>query len=197
MYSTTKVSIKFTLLFSLLIAFAFTACQEETAEQSETAQDMMNEDPFQQQQSVDIEISDEELDEFLTVVMQAQEIQMGSQQEMITIVEDHGLDVLTYNRIAQGLESGQSAEDLEISDSDMESFQTATTAIEEIQVGIDEQVEVIADSEGMEMDRLEQINMAMQQDPELQQRAQQRMAEMQGAQMDGMQSQPQNGGAAE
>ncbi|MEX1010658.1 MAG: DUF4168 domain-containing protein [Balneolaceae bacterium] len=197
MYSTTKVSIKFTLLFSLLIAFAFTACQEETAEQSETAQDMMNEDPFQQQQSVDIEISDEELDEFLTVVMQAQEIQMGSQQEMITIVEDHGLDVLTYNRIAQGLESGQSAEDLEISDSDMESFQTATTAIEEIQVGIDEQVEVIADSEGMEMDRLEQINMAMQQDPELQQRAQQRMAEMQGAQMNGMQSQPQNGGAAE
>ncbi len=71
------------------------------------------------------EVTDEELKTFVDASMKAQQIQTEAQVEMIAIVEDEGLEVETYNKILQGLQMGQSADEMEVSESDVEKFETA------------------------------------------------------------------------
>lgn len=151
--------------------------------------DQQAQQQFQPNQSApNIEVSDEELETFTEVSMVAQEIQSASQQEMLTIVEEEGLDVDTYNIIAESRFNEQSDDQLDVSAEDIENFDAASARVEEIQQEVEGDMAEAVEAEGMEMDRFMEINMAMQQDQELQQRVQQMM--MQNMQQEG-QGQPQ------
>lgn len=132
-----------------------------------------------------IEVSDEELELFIDASMNAQSVQMQSQQEMIAIVDEEGIEVSTYNEIIQAQQMGQSLEDIGVTASDIEKFESAQEQIQEIEVRMERDLAQAVEEEGMEMERFQEINMAIQQDPELQQRAQQMIQEVQ------MQQQPQ------
>ena len=132
-----------------------------------------------------IEVSDEELELFIDASMNAQTVQMQSQQEMIAIVDEEGIEVNTYNEIMQAQQMGQSPEDIGVSESDLEKFERAREKIQEVEVRMERDLAQAVEDEGMEMERFQEINMAIQQDPELQQRAQQLIQEIQ------MQQQPQ------
>ncbi len=132
-----------------------------------------------------IEVSDEELELFIDASMNAQTVQMQSQQEMIAIVDEEGIEVNTYNEIMQAQQMGQSPEDIGVSESDLEKFERASEKIQEVEVRMERDLAQAVEDEGMEMERFQEINMAIQQDPELQQRAQQLIQEIQ------MQQQPQ------
>ncbi len=132
-----------------------------------------------------IEVSDDELELFIDASMNAQTVQAESQQEMIAIVDEEGIEVSTYNEIMQAQQMGQSVEELEISAEDVEKFESAHEQIQEIEERMERQLAQAVENEGMEMERFQEINMAIQQDPELQQRAQQKIQEAQ------MQQQPQ------
>jgi len=137
------------------------------------------------QEAPQIEVSDEELELFIDASMNAQTVQMESQQEMISIVDEEGIEVSTYNEIMQAQQMGQSLGDIGVSASDIEKFERAQEQIQEVEVRMERNLAEAVEEEGMEMERFQEINMAIQQDPELQQRAQQMIQEVQ------MQQQPQ------
>jgi hypothetical protein len=141
-----------------------------------------------QNQAPQIELSDDELKIFMDAAMNAQAVQAESQQEMIAIVEKEGIGVETYNEIMQAKQMGQSVEDLDVSEEDAAGFENAEKQIMEIEEQMGEKLVHAVQEKGMDMDRFQEINMAIQQDPELQQRAQQMIQEMQMQQQ--MQQQP-------
>ncbi|MFO8030177.1 MAG: DUF4168 domain-containing protein [Cyclonatronaceae bacterium] len=142
----------------------------------------------EQEAPPEIEISDEELELFIDASMNAQSVQAESQQEMITIVDEEGIEVSTYNEIIQAQQMGQSMEDIEVSAEDLEKFERANEQIQEIEEQMERQLSEAVEEEGMEMERFQEINMAIQQDPSLQQRVQQMIQE---TQMQQQQQQPQ------
>jgi len=130
------------------------------------------------------EVTDEELKTFVDASMKAQQIQTEAQMEMVAIVEDEGLNVETYNRILQGLQMGQSAVEMEVSESDVEKFEVASAQIGEIEEDMEVKLIAAIEDEGLELERFQQIFMAVQNDADLQQKMQQMIME---AQMQGQQ----------
>jgi hypothetical protein len=177
-------------LFILLFAFIFIACQsdgdQQMADQQPTPQEQQMQEQMQPQQPTpDAElanISDSEIRQFVEVSSALQDVQMEKQQEMIAVVEEEGLTVETYNQIAQARHMGESVEDLNISSQDMDRFENAFETISEMEVELEAELASTLEDEGMDMDRYQMINMALQQDPALQQRVQDEMQQsMQGA----------------
>ena len=130
------------------------------------------------------EVTDQELKTFVDASMKAQQIQTEAQIEMVTIVEEEGLEVETYNKILQGMQMGQSAEEMEVSESDVEKFEVASAQIGEIEQDMEAKLIAAIEDEGLELDRFQEIFMAVQTNPELQQKMQQMIME---AQMQGQQ----------
>lgn len=133
----------------------------------------------QQSPQPQIELSDEELRLFMDSAMLAQALQMESQQKMVEVVDDEGFEIEKFNEIIQAQQMGQSVDELDITAEEKSSFESAMVKIQEIEVEMGEQITDAVEENGMEMDRFQQINMAISQDPELQQRAQQMIQEMQ------------------
>jgi len=125
------------------------------------------------------EVTDEELKTFVDASMKAQQIQTEAQVEMIAIVEDEGLEVETYNKILQGLQMGQSADEMEVSESDVEKFETASAQIGEIEQDMEVKLIAAIEDEGLELERFQEIFMAVQSDAGLQQKMQQMIMEAQ------------------
>ncbi len=160
---------------AIVFAFAFMACQ------SDGTQDQMSQDPPMQQENpmqeptAQTEVSDEELESFLEVSYELREVQMESQQEMIAVVEDEGLSVEVYNLIAEAEQTGQPIDELEVSSDDLDNYSRASAQIAEMELELEPELERVITENGMEMVRFQEINIALQQDPVLQQRIQQMM----------------------
>ncbi len=194
-------------LSSFVLVLALIGCQndtDETAEQTPqqpSQQQQPQQQPGQmgqmQQSAPDIDVSDEEAETFVDAAMDAQQVQMKAQKRMIGIIEEEGLDVETYQKIAQSTQMGQSpqgqdqSQDTDISDEEMEKFESASESLQEVQGEIQQEVTTAVEDAGMEMQRFQQISQAAQQDPELRKTIQSKMQEKQGAQM--QQQQPPSG----
>jgi len=163
-----------------VFALLFIGCQSDSdTPPEETQKQPGNQQQFQQQTAPDIEVSDEEIDSFTDAIAKAQKIQMEFQQEMVGIVEEEGMDVETFNKIARANEQGQSADELDVSQEDMEKFATVSGKLQEAQSGINEEIEKAVEETGMEMSRFQEINRALQQDPELQKEIRQKLQQNQ------------------
>lgn len=176
----------FKYLSSILIAFALISCQSET----ETSDQSSSDDPMSQQMpgmpESDVDVSDEELDLFLEASMEARDVQMKYQQEMMGAIEDEELALEVYNEIAQAIQTGQSPDEIDVSSDDMDRYDRASVVIEEIGQEMQEEISMTIEDAGMSMERFQTLNQAIQQDPSLQQRIQQKMQES------GMGPQPQS-----
>ncbi|MGM0547572.1 MAG: DUF4168 domain-containing protein, partial [Bacteroidota bacterium] len=173
----------FTKYFATLVmVVALIGCQNDgsddtTAQQSPDQQTEQQQQPdqmgqMQQQEAPDVDVSDEEAATFAEAAMSAQEIQMEAQKKMIGVIEDEGLDVETYQKIAQsqqmGGQQGGEGGSGDFSDEDMEKYESATAAMEEMQSDIQDEVSAAIEDAGMEMDRFQDISRAAQQDSALQ-----------------------------
>lgn len=174
-------------LSTIVLAVALLGCQndspDETAQQQSQQQQSQQPgqlDQMQQQSAPDVDVSDEEAGTFADAAMEAQKIQMQAQQKMVGIIEDEGLDVETYQAIAQSSQTGQTPDS--ISDGDMQKYQSATESIKEVQSEIQQEIVSAVENAGMEMQRFEEISRAAQQDQELQKQIQQKLQEKMGQQ---------------
>lgn len=173
----------------MVVALSFIACQNDSQQEQTTPDQSMQQDQMQQQQpAAQIEVSDDELEQFVEISTELQGAQMESQQEMVAIVEDEDLSLEVYNQIAESRDMGQSDEDIDVSSEDIEKFERASEGISEIGMEIEAEMEERIEDSGMTRERFQEINLALQQDPELQSRAQVMMQQQQG-----MQQQPQDG----
>jgi len=168
-----KYSLAFILIFSL-IGFG---CNDDQSPDAPPQEPMQDQQMQQQQPAAATDVTDDELDQFVNASTSAQQIQMDSQQEMITIVENEGLAVETYNQIAEGRQMGQTDDELNVSTEDLERYDRASESIAEVERDIEADLTTAIEDEGMDMQRFQEINMAIQQDPELQQRVQEKMQE--------------------
>lgn len=185
-------------LSSLVLVLALIGCQNDTEETAEQAPQPPQQQPQQQPDQMgqmqqpaapDIDVSDDEAETFVDAAMDAQEVQMKAQKKMVGIIEEEGLDVETYQKIAQSTQMGQSPQgqgqnqDTDISDEQMEKFESASESLQEVQGEIQQEVVSAVEDAGMEMQRFQQISQAAQQDPELRKTIQSKMQERQGSQM--------------
>lgn len=180
-------------LSTIVLAVALLGCGNDTPEQSPEQPSQQQPDQLGQmnQEAPDVDVSDEEAATFADAAMEAQQIQMQAQQKMVGIIEDEGLDVRTYQTIAQSTQQGGQVPD-SISESDMEKYQNATESLKEVQGEIEQEITNAVENAGMEMERFQEISRAAQQDPELQKQIQAKLQEKMG-QQGGMQQQPPQG----
>ncbi len=167
-------------IIAVILAFALIACEDDSAMDQTQQQQQQEQDPmgeqmqpeFDQGQAEDIDISDEELERFVSAIVSAQELQMESQEEMMQIIEEEGISVDLYNQITQAQQMGQSEEEIGASAEDMENYNNALERIMEIEAELEPKMAEAIEDAGMDMERYQEINMAVQQSPELQQRIQ-------------------------
>lgn len=180
-------------LSTILLAVALIGCQSDSSEepsqqpQQQPSQQQGPMGQMQQQQAPDVDVSDDEAATFADAAMSAQQVQMQAQKQMMGIIQDEGLDVQTYQKIAQSQQMGQ-GDSTQFSDDEMEKFDAATSSIQELQTEIRDSVTKAIEDAGMKMQRFQNISRAAQQDSALQMQIQKQIQEKMGGQM---QRQPQ------
>jgi hypothetical protein len=186
-------------LSAILLAVALIGCQSDSADdtqqstQQQAQQGQQNPMSQMQQQAPDVDVSDEEAATFADAAMSAQQVQMQAQKQMMGIIQEEGLDVQTYQKIAQSQQMGQ-GDSTQFSQSEMDKFNAATSSMEELQTEIRDSVTKAIEDAGMEMQRFQNISRAAQQDSALQMQIQQQIQQKMGGQMQQPQQQqpPQN-----
>lgn len=124
----------------------------------------------QQQEQQQIEVSDAELEKFAQAYQRIRLAEQQAQQEMIAVVEDHDLEIQTFNEIHQAKMQNQP---VTASEEDQKKHSEAVAEIEAMQPEIQANMEEIITNQGLTVERYQEIATAMQADPQLQERLQQ------------------------
>lgn len=121
------------------------------------------------------DVSDEDLQLFVNAIKLMQNVEMKAQQKMISAVEETGLDVQSYNELQQTMQNPEQAE--ELSEDDKQKFNTATSAIQQIQMETQVELEEQIKEAGLTVEKYQEIGAIVQNSPELQQKVQEMMQE--------------------
>jgi hypothetical protein len=128
-----------------------------------------------QQQAQPTEVSNSEIKQFATALLKIQSIEEQIQGKMVSAVQDAGIDVQRFNEIIKT--SKDPNQEVDASDDEYEKFNNANQAIEEIQNQAQQDMQKIVRENDLTVNRYQQIMMAVQNDPELQQKLQAEMEE--------------------
>ncbi len=126
--------------------------------------------PGMQQQAPKVEVSDEEMDNFVKLAKQVETIGTKAEEEMLAVLDKTGMTVERFNQLQQA--EGQNQLDQTAEGQELATFNTSMEQIQEIQNRIDAEVEAKADDLGFTEDRFQQISMALRTDAQLMQRFQ-------------------------
>ena len=81
----------------------------------------------QQQQNISEDYSEDELKQFVDANKEATKVQQKTQQEMISVIEEEGLDVQTFNEIMTSQQDPQ--QEVAVSDGELEKFNKAAEKV--------------------------------------------------------------------
>ncbi len=143
--------------------------QQLSAEQRQQLQQRLQQQ-MQQQQAPSVEVSDEELATFSNALQTIQSIYEDAQPNMVEAIKEEGMEPNRFSQIARSQQNPQS--DLDVTDQEMQKFNSALSEIREIQSGIIEKQKAAVKEEGMSPERFQEILTAVRQDQQLQQRLQ-------------------------
>ncbi|MGY5847582.1 DUF4168 domain-containing protein [Salegentibacter sp. HM20] len=127
--------------------------------------------PAPQQQQEKIDVSDEELSKFAQAYQGIMVVNQEAQQKMLATVEAEGFDVKRFNEIHQA--SLDPETEVEVTPEEEEKHRKAIEKIQGMQENFQAQMEQVIETQGLSLERYEQVAMALQTDTELQQRLQQ------------------------
>lgn len=139
------------------------------------AQDFNTGNQNQQQ----MEISDEELQNFVKASQEIQMLNSELQDKMIKLIEDSDMSLDRFQEISQKQQQGQEASLSEEEESIMSSIQEKMS---EEQQAMRPKMDKILEDHGLDAQRYMAVSRALQSDEELQQRYQQMQSEMGGNQ---------------
>lgn len=122
--------------------------------------------PMQQQQTV--EVSDAELAKFANAFQQVRAISMQSQQQMVDVVQEEGMEIKRFNELHQAAMDPNV--DVDATPEELEQHKNIIAELEPVQEEIGQKLEKIVTDEGFTPQRYEQIATALQNDPDLQER---------------------------
>lgn len=136
--------------------------------------------PMQQgQQQVKDDFSKNDLEKFVDVYLKANEVQQGNEAVMIQSIEEEDLDVNRFNEILTAQQNQQKSTEIEASAEEMAAFNKAAEKIMKIQQEAQVEIEQLIEEE-IGSEKYQQIVMAYQQRPDLQQKVNQLLEEKQG-----------------
>lgn len=124
--------------------------------------------PTPQQQNVKEDYSTGELQVFVEANREASAVQQQGQGKMISAIEEEGLDVNTFNTIMNAKQNPQ--EDVQVSDGDLQKFDKAVEKVMVIQQNLEAEVAHAIENAGMEVDKYEEIMLAYQSSPKVQEK---------------------------
>ncbi len=124
----------------------------------------------QPQQGQKLEVSDAELKKFANAAQQVQMLSQQSQQQMVSAVQEEGLDIERFNEIHQAQQNPQQKSNA--TDAEMKKFTAAMNQIQTIQNNTISKIQQKISDNGLTENRYQQISQAMQTDTSLQQRLQ-------------------------
>lgn len=130
--------------------------------------------PMTPQQKVEVDVDDNELTKFAEAFQEIRMINQQAQQKMVSAVEEEGLEIQQFNEMYKA--SMDPNQKVEASDKEKEKYESAVKSIEEMQSGIQEEMETAVSKKGFTTERYEKLAMALQTDKGLQQRLQKILA---------------------
>ena len=116
------------------------------------------------------DVTDNELKQFVAIVQQIQSINQESQQQMVKVVEDKGLNVERFNQIAQATQDPNKENDA--SEDEMKKFTDISATIEKMYADVQKKIEKNIKTEGLTLERYQEIGVEIQNKPELQEKIQ-------------------------
>ncbi|MEX0985987.1 MAG: DUF4168 domain-containing protein [Bacteroidales bacterium] len=116
------------------------------------------------------DVSDDELQQFVSVVGQVQMINQETQQQMIGAVQDGGLDVERFNEIMQSQQDPSQESDA--SNEELQNYENAIQELENIQLEATQQMQDKIVEEGLTVNRYQELGAIIQVSPELQEKFQ-------------------------
>lgn len=125
------------------------------------------------QQQQEIDVSDGEINQFASVFVELQTMNEGVQQEMMSAVEEEGIEVQRFNQIMQAQQDPN--QDVDANEEELQNFAKASQAVEQIQAKVQKEMEKVITENDLTVERYQQIMMAVRSDAELQQRLQQKI----------------------
>ena len=126
--------------------------------------------PMPQQPKVEVEVDNQELAKFAEAYQGLRMVNQEAQQKMITVVEDEGFEIQRFNEMYQT--SMNPNKELDASAEEMKKYKATVQKIEGMQGEFQEKMEEVITDQGFTMERYEKLAMALQTDPEMQQRLQ-------------------------
>jgi hypothetical protein len=119
------------------------------------------------------DVSDAELANFAEAYKKVQTISQESQQKMVKVVQDEGLDVQRFNTIMKSQQSNE--QDIEVNDAELKKVQAINGQLKEIDTKTNKKLQKsITDSE-LTVARYQEIMASLQNDKQLQTKLQQHL----------------------
>ena len=119
----------------------------------------------------DIEVDDEELKRFVNLGISLGRIQAEARQEMMDLLRENEMSVDVYNSIHHALSMGFSLDDYDFSEEDIEKYHQLAVLMSEVEQNVDSKFENAISQAGFSEDRFLDLNIAMQHNMELMERA--------------------------
>jgi hypothetical protein len=120
-----------------------------------------------------VQIDAEELQKFANAIKQLQVIQQESITEMTQVVQREGLSEQRFMQIYQTQQNPSAQPTAKITPEEQQNFEQASTRIREIEQQTQSKMEKSVENAGLNVQRFNQIMVAVRQDPALQQKVQQ------------------------
>ncbi|MGB3308099.1 MAG: DUF4168 domain-containing protein [Nodosilinea sp.] len=154
-----------TLLKSLLAATLMLGVPAAAIAQEQETPDPAQ--PAQSEQVAPIEVSEGQIDRFVSAYQAIQAIQQAAQAELVAAVEAEGLTVDDYNTIAESQQSPETA--AEVPAEQAEQFTAAAAQVATLRADVRQEMQAAIVAEELTIEEFEQILAQAQQDPALQQ----------------------------
>ena len=130
--------------------------------------------PGQMQQPQDIEVEDQEIQQFVDAAMEIQKLNQQMQQEVGKAVQDEGMEQKRFNEIHRSQQSQQGGQ-ANATEKEMQQYQNILDELKQVQAGAQEDMRKVIEESGLSMQRYQQIATAAQQDTTLMKKIQQQM----------------------
>ncbi|MEA5515842.1 DUF4168 domain-containing protein [Nodularia sp. UHCC 0506] len=167
-----KQLLKGSSIFVFLLANNVSALAQAPESKTPTLVSQALQAQFQLSQAQTI-ISQEELQQFANLIPALQEIGQTSQQMAVQIIEQSGLSVERFQELSEAQQSPGTTPSSPATPEEQQSFNLVAPEIQSIQQETLTQQEELVRAGGLEPNRFNEILVAIQQDPGLQQQIQQ------------------------
>lgn len=175
------------ILFISFISFILiSGCNDESEtleqRQERAVANQQIENPFFSSNPMgDIEVDDEELLRFVELGISLGKIQTEARQDMVDLLNEKELSVDTYNSIHHARSLGNSLDDYDFSDEDLEKYKAIAELIIQMEQDVEEKFETAISRAGFNQERFLELNIAMQHNMELMERSKKLLMEENGS----------------